>query len=782
MVNTRMEGRVDNVENEMASMKVEMATMKVDITGIKELMQVMTATLARIEGKNGPEPEPEGSHSVGNRERNREEQQEEGGGENRERRRRIPEDEIGGDREYGKYRRLELPIFNGEDPIGWLFRVERYFIVNAVPGEEKLDAVAVCMEGKALNWLQWLEVRKPVQSWSEFKTELLRRFHESQQGNGYEILMAHKQSGTVGDYRERFELLSAPLKDATEEMLIGFYQNGLKEEVRAELRMTQAQNLLDVMDMSQKIEERNEVVERLREEKIKQALKPIQLPKWNNGPLKPNFTKVSNPSHLNISSASTPTKASEVKEGTEKKSSVPSTSTSKKNYRRLTDEEVKRKRELGECWTYEEAEEELSVEIEEMKEDKTGGTLMSLSINSVVGITGGRTMKLKGKIRGSEVLIMIDSGATHNFISEGLVKKMGLDVEKTKPYRVTLGDGYTVQQQGCCKGLEIEMQGLRAEQGVVCLEGDPALAKSLVSMKNLMRSVRKGGQGFLLELNEIAVQAETEPAIDERIQKVIDDHAEVGRTIEGLPPHRSRDHAIIIREGEQPPNIRPYRYPHSQKAEIEKLKDAFKWGERAQAAFEELKKPMTTVPVLAMPDFSQPFELETDASGTGIGAVLMQNKRPIAYYSHVLSNRARHSSVYERELMAIVFAVKKWRHYLLGHRFVIKTDQKALKFLLEQRIMDPDQQKWMSKLMGYKFEIQYKPGAENRAVDALSRRGTDLELKAFSVWQYEDLEDWDTEVQQDDKLTQIKQQIITGTAAPPGILSFAFKHERISSS
>ncbi|KAF7810714.1 putative mitochondrial protein [Senna tora] len=708
-----MEGRVDNVENEMAALKVEMATMKVDMTTIKEMMRGMTETLARIEGQKTPEPAPEGSQSADNKEGRGERPLVEGSGENRERRRPVPEGDGGGDRE-----------------------LERYFIVNAIPREEKLDAVAVCMEGKALNWLQWLEARRPVQSWSEFKTELLRRFHQSQQGNGYEVLIAHKQSNTVGEYRERFELLSAPLKDATEEMLIG---------------------------------------------------------------------------------ASTPTKASEVKESTEKKSSVPSASTSKKNYRRLTDEEVKRKRELGECWTCdgkwhpghkcknmklniiilselgddEEAEEEVSFETEEVKEDKTGGTLMSLSINSVVGITGGRTMKLKGKIRGSEVLIMIDSGATHNFISEGLVKKMGLDVEKTKPYRVTLGDGYTAQQQGCCKGLEIEMQGLRAEQGVICLEGDPALAKSLVSMKNLVRSVRKGGQGFLLEINELELQAEKEPEIDERIKKpeygvpsrafadylgdtqktqfeylghiisaagVQADPAKIASMVKWpIPKDLKSLQGFLGLTGYYRRFVKNYSKIAAPLTDLLK-KDAFKWGDRAQIAFDEFKKAMTTVAVLAMPDFSKPFELETDASDTGVGAVLMQKKRPIAYYSHVLSTRARQNSVYERELMAIVFAVKKWRHYLLGHRFIIKIDQKALKFLLEQRILDPDQQKWVSKLMGYKFEIQYKPGSENRAADALSRRGTDLELKAFSVWQYNDVEDWDKEVQRDDKLTRLSNK------------------------
>jgi hypothetical protein len=104
-------------------------------------------------------------------------------------------------------------------------------------------------------------------------------------------------------------------------------------------------------------------------------------------------------------------------------------------------------------------------------------------------------------------------------------------------------------------------------------------------------------------------------------------------------------------------------------------KDAFGWNEAATDAFEKLKVAVSQPPVLALPDFTKSFVVECDASGYGIGAVLMQGGRPIAYYSQGLKGKNLFLSTYEKELLALVLSVKKWRPYLLGKSFVIKTNQ-----------------------------------------------------------------------------------------------------------
>lgn len=117
---------------------------------------------------------------------------------------------------------------------------------------------------------------------------------------------------------------------------------------------------------------------------------------------------------------------------------------------------------------------------------------------------------------------------------------------------------------------------------------------------------------------------------------------------------------------------------------------------------------LTTAPILALPDFNSLFIVETDACDVGIGAVIMQSGQPIAYLSKGLSIQHQAMSVYDKELLALVMTVTKWGQYFIGRHFIVKTDQKALKFLLDQKLHTGAQLKWITKLMKFDFEIQYK--------------------------------------------------------------------------
>ena len=112
----------------------------------------------------------------------------------------------------------------------------------------------------------------------------------------------------------------------------------------------------------------------------------------------------------------------------------------------------------------------------------------------------------------------------------------------------------------------------------------------------------------------------------------------------------------------------------------------FLWTSVTQQAFDSLKLALTTAPVLALPDFHQAFVLETDVSEFGIGALLMQNHHPIAFLSQTLSARNSALSTYEKECLAIILAVEKWRPYLQAKPFTIKTDHKSLLHFTDQRI------------------------------------------------------------------------------------------------
>lgn len=168
----------------------------------------------------------------------------------------------------------------------------------------------------------------------------------------------------------------------------------------------------------------------------------------------------------------------------------------------------------------------------------------------------------------------------------------------------------------------------------------------------------------------------------------------------------------------------------------------FQWTARAQQAFDELKLAMTRTPVLAPPNFKAPFQVETDACAEGIGAVLMQQGQPIAFLSKALGDKYKNLSIYEKEFLALIMAVERWRPYLQRQEFTILTDHKSLAYLSEQNLHSEMQRKAMTRLMGLQFKIVYRKGKDNVAAEALSRIVHLSALQAMSLVK----QDWIQEV------------------------------------
>ena len=151
----------------------------------------------------------------------------------------------------------------------------------------------------------------------------------------------------------------------------------------------------------------------------------------------------------------------------------------------------------------------------------------------------------------------------------------------------------------------------------------------------------------------------------------------------------------------------------------------FTWGEAQAAAFAALKTAVTEAPCLALPDSDRDFIVHTDASGYATGAVLMQRfdegLRPIAFLSRRMKPAERNYPVHEQELLAILNAMKAWRHYLGGRPFTVVTDHQSLQYVDTSAMATPRQIRWASMFAEFDFTIQYAPGPKNVAADALSR-------------------------------------------------------------
>lgn len=257
-------------------------------------------------------------------------------------------------------------------------------------------------------------------------------------------------------------------------------------------------------------------------------------------------------------------------------------------------------------------EEDIDEETIESKQEEKGLELemkiMQLSMYSITGLTTKKYIKSWGTLGERKLIVLIDCGASHNFISSMLVKEENLTREETPPYYVEVGDGRRIPCEGMCPKLKVLIQGMEIQDNFFVFElggvdmvlgmewlsslanfkdliikipmgnryhilkGEAELQRAPASLKSIMKAMQDEGQGYLLEYQTLQEEKQQEVR-PKWLEEILTSYTEVFKEPQGLPPSRRHDHAIVLKEGANIPNLRPYRYPHYQKNEIEKLVD-----------------------------------------------------------------------------------------------------------------------------------------------------------------------------------------------------------------
>ncbi|GJV27604.1 putative mitochondrial protein [Tanacetum coccineum] len=657
-----------------------------------------------------------------------------------------------------RLRKLKMPLFDGEDVYGWVYQVERFFEVQGlITTGDRLRAAVLSLEGSALSWFRWINNREPFRSWEEVKRRLLHCFQPSQNGNLLEQFFLISQQGTAREYVTMFEKMAAQLPGLTEEVLGGVFIKGLTPELRTAvelllpgLRVTEDFYPLELgsTDIILGVKWLRQLGE------VRVNWKRLTMT-FQNGD---NRVTLCGEPGLHRTEASLRSLA----RGISVNDQGYFVTLASLNGAELPESQVNPA--LGTLLT--EFVDIFSMPIGLPPSRDHEHAIVLKEGTEPINVRPYRYPQLQKDEIEKLVGEMIESGiirpSTSPFSSPVLlVKKKDGSWRFCVDYRAlnksTVLDKFPIP---VIDELLDELHGATIFSKLDLKSGYHQIRMRGADTHKTAFRTHEGHYEFLVMPFGLTNAPSTFQSLMNRVFRpylrkfvlvFFDDILVYSCTVE-----EHREHLALVfkclRDEKLYCNRKKCIFGQKQVEYLGHIvssdggygkiarvltdllkKDSFKWTAKATAIFRQLQRVMTQVPVLRLPDFSKKFTIETDASGQGVGAVLMQEGRPVAYFSQVLGPRAQLKSVYERELMAIVLAVQKWRPYLLGRTFTVITDQKSLKYLLEQRTVVGEYQRWVSKLSGYELEIQYRPRRENGATDALSRRREEVELKLTSV-------------------------------------------------
>ncbi|XP_031120513.1 uncharacterized protein LOC116023654 [Ipomoea triloba] len=582
--------------------------------------------------------------------------------------------------------RLELPKFDGNDPCGWIFRVTEFFDYHEIPDAQRVRISAFTMEGKASEWYQWMKRNNLFTTWTEFLRQVELRFGASGLEDYQGKLSKLVQLTSVAEYQSEFESLLNRVSGISESILISRFVVGLKSHIRREVQRARPASLMTTFSLARDLESHYEdlQVELSRDRRFSsrwQAKGPTP-----NQPVTPSSVAASpapGPPQrsLTLPPATTLNQPREVCASLPIRRLTPQEIREKRakglcyncDQRYTANHRCQSKfllllgtddnDDLGDVATVN-------------AEDATPPDDLALlgdisSLNSMAGPGNPRSLRLWGVVGETQVQILIDGGSTHNFIQPNMAEKLNLATTSVSPFRVYVGNGDSLACNYCCKNTMLVMQGSEFSVDLyvlpihgpevvlgvqwlqqlgkvahdyanltmefkwhgrdVTLTGIQSLSPRQVSFTQLQALMDTDDAVELYELYMLPTQDATTPDeepikfpdhLNPEILQLLRSYEHLFQVPKGLPPQRFLNHRISILPGTKPVNVRPYRYPHFQKGEIEKqVKEMLEQG-----IIQHSQSPFSS-PVLLVKKKDGPYRFCVDYRA--LNAVTVRDNFPI---------------------------------------------------------------------------------------------------------------------------------------------------------
>ncbi|XP_016665517.2 uncharacterized protein [Gossypium hirsutum] len=478
-----------------------------------------------------------------------------------------------------RHSKMEFPTYDGvRDPLRWLKRCEKLFSNQQTNEEEKVSLTSFHLLGEAQLWFDQIEEEEANLDWERFRECCHVRFGPPMSNNPLGELVNLRQTGTVEEYQRQFQSLLARTTDLKPRQQVNLFITGLVEELRIDIEMQQPGNLGVAMNMDRSLERKQKVSSKM--------LSQTNL----------NWSTSQNAGSTSI----IPTNKSFAKEGGQTTKPMGNNSnigSSAPFIKRLTRAEMAERRAKGLCYNCDES---YSMghrckrlfwievpDIEDEQDDEVDD--LEISLHAIRGTCNSSTMQLTTKMSGKTVLVLVDSGSTHNFLREGLVPRLGLKKQKKSGLQVCVANGERVPSIGICKTVQfvVANDNFQADFYTIPLEGFDMIlgVKWLCTLGPILWDFSSLTMQFAVNKKKILWQGQHPEEVPRLsliqgqdltnivLDKLLVEFVHLFQEPSGLPPNRKCNHRITLKPGTGPIVVRPYRYPHFQKDEIEKQCD-----------------------------------------------------------------------------------------------------------------------------------------------------------------------------------------------------------------